>query len=417
MVEGGYPAAGQIEGLGPFQEAAWVDSVSFDLAVRFRDGWVALVWSGPLLREDGIRRRLCSFGKDMVELSVGSGPAWPGLIGFVANDKWEEELVYRAVQPWRSLADRVSVWRVPDCAWSGAVHPLDSRHWVRQPADPAGMGGWPWTARTAASPWAAPGPDPVDPDLVLRFGQAGSPLSAGILDFLLERPDTPTQLISHALGENPSSRNVQNRLTVLLRERLVTRRPAGRGRGYRYSLSSKGEDLLVRRDRAASPRKKHREPAGEENGNQRRGSRRVHEDLLTELFAELKRAGIPVATGERSWEHLGDGGLAPDAMALFFHSPYGWTWYYVEIELTAVADDRVEKKLRGYGNPHRQDRFPLLVVCLHDGAEANFHRHGQRLKLQMLTTTVERLRTHGPLGNDACWSRYGWPAPLPAPAK
>ena len=94
-------------------------------------------------------------------------------------------------------------------------------------------------------------------------------------------------------------------------------------------------------------------------------------------------------------------------MILLLDTPFGPGWVYVEYELTAQSPDQVRGKLLGYGSDLRRDDFPVLVVCANDLAEANFRSAGRDLGIRMLTTTVARLRQHGPLGNWECWSRYG----------
>ena len=118
--------------------------------------------------------------------------------------------------------------------------------------------------------------------------------------------------------------------------------------------------------------------------------------------------GFKVACGIRSWDDMGEegGGISPDAMILLVNTPFGPGWVYVEYELTAQNPQKIRDKLLGYGSHLRRDYFPVLVVCANDRAEANFHTAGRDLWIRMLTTTVARLRQHGPLGNHECWSRY-----------
>ena len=130
---------------------------------------------------------------------------------------------------------------------------------------------------------------------------------------------------------------------------------------------------------------------------------------LKDLVLPFIIAGNRTACGIRSWEDMGKegGGIKPDAMILLLDTPFGPGWVYVEYELTAQSPDQVRGKLLGYGSDLRRDDFPVLVVCANDLAEANFHAAGRDLGIRMLTTTVARLRQHGPLGNRECWSRYG----------
>ena len=112
--------------------------------------------------------------------------------------------------------------------------------------------------------------------------------------------------------------------------------------------------------------------------------------------------GIPAATGDRHWEHLGDGGIAPDGMVFLVDTPFGPVWCYVEVELSARGESRWRKKLAGYGNPRRRDDFPVLAICRDDPSETNAQAVGRELGItRLITTTVDRLAKNGPLGNDA----------------
>ena len=141
--------------------------------------------------------------------------------------------------------------------------------------------------------------------------------------------------------------------------------------------------------------------------------RKAHEDGLMSIMGQFMAAGLPVAEGSRSWEHLGlDGGIAPDGMVLLEHGPHGPGWHYVEYELSARGERRVSEKLRGFLPDRRQDNFPVLVVSWNDAAEAVFQRLGGETGLRMLTTTKKRLETSGPLNHPDCWSMYGEPVTI-----
>ena len=413
LVEWAYQVTGEIDGLGPLQEFQWMDSVSFDAAVRFRDGWAAIVWSGSLQKESAILERLRAFGRDMVALSTTNGAAWPSLLCFIVQDQWQRELVRRVIRQFGPLEDRVAVWCVADGSRSGASHPLSSRNWVHQQTYPRDMGGWSWERRVRQSPWAksnGSGPEGGGP---FEWNSEGSVLTRKILDFLAQRPDSTTNMIREAMGEDDPHRSVHRRLKRIFDAGLIERRRIRGERVYRYSLSPRGMDLLVKRDRVESPKSNVKTEAPKPGNDQlrkkrRRGSRQAHEDGLTWLLAGLMRAGVPVASGQRSWEHLGDGGIAPDGMALLADSPYGPTWVYIELERTAKGKSRVEKKLKGYSNPRRQDCFPVLVIAMGDSAEQNFQHIGNGAELKMGTTTVGRLDEYG-FVDPRCWSMYGDP--------
>ena len=119
--------------------------------------------------------------------------------------------------------------------------------------------------------------------------------------------------------------------------------------------------------------------------------------------------GFKVAFGTRSWEDMGEegGGISPDAIIALNNSPFGAGWHHFEYELTAQDDQKVSDKLNGFASPLRRDDFPLMLGCANERAEEIFHAVGQRLGIRMITTTLARLRDHGALGNDLCWSHYG----------
>ena len=169
-LKSGYTVAAATRDMGPVAEILWLVSASLDLAVRYEQGWAAIIWSGSMQRESSLLSRLHDFGSDMVELSSGPEPAWPGLITIIVGDEWQREIATWVVESFGDhLRDRVSVWCVADGARTGAVRSLDSRGWIRQYAYPRDMGGWSWEARLAAHR----GPSPAR----LRMGRI--PLSAG----------------------------------------------------------------------------------------------------------------------------------------------------------------------------------------------------------------------------------------------
>ena len=128
------------------------------------------------------------------------------------------------------------------------------------------------------------------------------------------------------------------------------------------------------------------------------------------LMGECRAERMVVANGVRSWEHLGEhGGIAPDAMLRPYLCPCcldDYSWHYVEIEMSARGPARVGAKLRGYAAAGRQDQNPVLVVARNNEAEAVFNEVGEANDLDMLTTTVSRLKEFGAVMSPGCW-RYG----------
>ena len=418
-VEWGYPAAARVNDLGPFETLLWADHVTFDFAVKYRDGWVLALWSGALQREADINGLVESLGLDMVRLSTSLEPAWPSRILVLASDRFQEAMVSRVIRRYGMVGDRVSVWCTADGTTFGADRSLECRGWIHQPFQPGDMGGWPWVRRVRSSPWAKNGKDES-----YVWGREGSVLTTSILDLLAERPWIPTSAIREALGEVDPGRAVVRRLTVLVKRGLVQRLQLGKERGHRYELSSRGRNHLILRDGVRSSAAKEKGKTSGASGGKgkgkegrgRRGSRQTHEDRLTRLYVQLSSAGVPVATGERSWEHMGDGAIAPDIVGFLDSDVFGPTWIYFELERTARSGERVRAKELGYANPRRQDDWPMALIAETDAAERNFQEEGLELGIPMITTTRDRLEEHGPLDNDRTWSHYGTPVRLRAPA-
>ena len=408
-VEWGYPAAARVDDLGPFETLLWVDHVSFDFAVKYRNGWTLALWSGALQRETDIIGLVESFGLDMARLSTSLEPAWPSRVFVLASDRFQEAVFSRVIRRYGNIHDRVSVWCIFDGKLSGATCSLEGRGWVHQPFQPGDMGGWPWVRRLQPSPWAKNGQDRK-----YVWGREGSVLTSSILALLAERPWIPARVIREALGEEDPGRAVVRRLAVLVKRGVVERLRLGKERGHRYALSSRGRNHLVLRDRVRSAATKEKGKGKEGRG--RRGSRQTHEDRLTHLYVQLSSSGVPVATGERSWEHMGDGAIAPDIVGFLDSNLFGPTWIYVELERTARSGERVRAKELGYANPRRQDDWPMALIAETPEAEKNFQEEGRELGIRMITTTRDRLEEHGPLENDRTWSHYGNPVQLRAPA-
>ena len=188
-------------------------------------------------------------------------------------------------------------------------------------------------------------------------------------------------------------------------KRLVERRPDGAR--FRYALTGNGYEILARRDRVstAMPARYRNVPAWA-----KRLQGQPHEDALMELMGECRAEGMAVANGVRSWEHLGEhGGIAPDGMLRPYLCPCClayYSWHYVEYEMSARGPARVRAKLRGYAAAGRQDQNPVLVVARNNEAEAVFNEVGEANDLEMLTTTVSRLKELGAVMSPGCW-RYG----------
>ena len=414
-VEWGYPSIGTVREMGSLREILWLSGTSLDFAVRYEAGWAAVIWSGPLQSEGRLADRLYDLGRDMVDLSTDQSPPWPGLIIILAGDEWQREIVNRVVKSFGGFEDRVSVWCVSDGRRTGAAHPGNSRGWIQQLPYPRGMGGWPWSKRVAASPWARRGTDPPAADISFAWEHDGSVLTGRILDFLAQRNDVTVEMARLALGEKPAGRAVYRRLVRLCEEELVIRTQSPKERGFRYGLSSLGKYTLRTRDGLSSPRGSGKGGKKKEGGNPRRDRRR-HEDLVSRFVAMHMGAGLPAATGERHWEHFGDAGMAPDAIVFVMGGPWGPTWAYAEIERSARGPSRWHDKLSGYASGRRGDDFPLLAVCWDTSAEEHAQSEGRALGVErLLTTTLHMFKDARGLDDDGLWSWYGQRVTLDGP--
>jgi hypothetical protein len=389
LVEWFYRVAGSVRGLGRFEDFQWLDEVDLDAAVEYEKGWVAICWSGPLENESSITKRLERLGPDLLKLAATDEPPWPAAVFFVVTDPWQRELVYRAVLriPW--AWSTVSIWSIADGNPAEVQVDPGSHGGLHQPAKRRGVGGWPWAKRTEDSLWA----------------QNGSQALGKVLAALAQWPDMTTRMGRQVLGEGDAGRSAQRCFTRLVQLGLAQRREE-KGR-YRYFLTDRGYALLTRRD-GVPPRTAESKRDDPDKREKLKMMRQAHEDGLMSIMGQFMAAGLPVAEGRRSWEHLGHGGIAPDGMVFLEHGPYRRGWHYVEYELSARAERRVSEKLRGYLlSDRRQDNFPVLVVSWNDSAEAVFQQLGRESRLPMLTTTKCRLELYGPLGHPDCWSRYG----------
>ena len=386
MVESFYRAAGLIKGYGRLRAFQWLNGLSFDAAVRYERGWVAVYWSGLWQGEVVIRKRMERLGYDLVKNGLLDAAVWPGMMCFVVNDEWQRELVYRAAKK-AGLIEHVAVMSVSDDsrdgAWDGGV----SRGFVYQAFDGGDTGGWPFDKRVEVLPW----------------GCVGGQLAGKVLDCVAQWPGMNLKVAKAMLCESVTTRRANKGLKDVVSAGLVDAdNSVGRPR---YSVSSRGVDVLRRRDRMSYV---HANDKSQAWSWLRRPRLQAHEEGVMSLMSEFMMAGLPVAAGWRSWEALGGGGgIAPDGMVRVSYGPYGAGWQYVEYERSARGEGRVTKKLRGYGSGKRQDRWPVLVVAKDANAERVFLEVGSEKGLLMVTTNMDRLAECGAVGNLECWQVYG----------
>ena len=461
-VEWFYPAAAQITGMGGFRAFQWVDGRSFDAAVRYEDGWVALFWVRLLRSEKGIGDRLKALGRDLEELASGHPQPRPGLLCFVVPDLWECELV-RRVAGRLGMEEWVAIWCVRDGSWHGAARPTPSWGWVRQPVYRRTDSWDAWQKRVRESWFSAEGnSDPrellrrVRPALRVVMGdkhaadrwvnrarrelrglqgpgdcipwlrRAQTDLKAegmaraadivGRVAGFLEDPGPPadtarlllgitewsgmsTTFAQVLLGEGPTGRRAQRTLLRMLDWGMVRRWRDDKV--MRYQVTREAFQVLAVMDRTSA------DAAWSTLRMDDWTSGRVsesHQYGVMDVAAGFLAAGCPVAAGWRENLPMGySGGIVPDWMVLLSTTPFLPGWYYGEYERSAQDTDPVTKKLTGFDSPFRVNSWPVLVISAGDDAETVFHRVGGGMGLQMLTTTIDRARTPGIAGGAGCW--------------
>ncbi len=395
-----YQAIGSVRTMGNFCEFQWLDALgidgpSCDAVCRFQRGWVALFRCGSLLSERTLTERLLRLPLDCQALAVGSPRPWPDILLLVVADEWEREVAGRVLED-LGLEGQASIHCMADGSVTGPAQPGDGKGWVYQPLRKR-SGEASWENAVEDSLWAG----------------AGGLQSWKVLEAMVQWPGSHLRFLKAVLKEKEDENRVRGACRRLAASGLVLQ--AGEGRDARYFAATRGLGLRAGQDRVrpadartrtglsqwqeASPR-----PLGHTVSD-------AHEDGLREdLLGHFIARGCPVANGPRHTEHLGaHGGIAPDAMVHLTESPCGPGWHYVEYERSARGRSRVEEKLRGYGSPRRRDRYPVVLVCRDDEAEAHFQDLGRELGLALVTTTLGRLRKLGPGG---CWSMYGEPVRL-----
>ena len=390
LVENFYQAAGSVE-LGPVERFQWISGRSLDAAVDYRDGWVAIFWSGLLEKESSISARLEDLGQDLLDLASTGEDPFPARFLIVVEDWWQRCLVQRAVRHLPMAEELVDIWCIADGDCPGIKPILRGRGRISQPVPARGTGKWPWAARVESSPWSKSGN--------LALGK--------VLNIVAQFSEARAELVKELLQEGETERGAQRSLSRLLNEKFATRR--WDGKSYLYRPASAGYDLLARRDGVSAP-----VAVSDEEHTERPGrDLQKHEDGWRSLIGLWAAAGALVASGERSWEDMGNkgGGISPDWMA-HLSTIFGLSRCYGEYELSARGEVRITKKLKGYSSRFRQDGWPVMAVCYNDSAERIFHDVGRRTGLPMLTTTVQRLEREGPW---RCWSWYGSPVEVSLP--
>ena len=385
-VEMAYEACAGQSGLGPLEGFSWFRGAVWDAAARFQRGWAVLIWSGACHSEEHVRGLFHRLGPDLERLSVGFGGSFPDLLIFMVSDPWQRALVDRVADDLR-LGGIVQTWCASDHSSAGEFEAYAGYGSVSPVASRGGLGDWSLEGRLSAAVASANGGG-------LRFG---------LLQAAFEWPGFDVRFARAILSVASGGKWVYSVVTDLVDGGYLAAVRTS-GQRFAYYMTNHGYYALVSRDRLQSaPLPDRLKPPA--TAVPRLDAR--HEAGVRLCVSLASTAGMAVACGFRSWEHLGGvGGIEPDALINVGVSPYGAGWHYLEYELRASGERRVEAKLRGYASFLRRDRWPVMMVCSNDRVEALFHQIGHVAGVKLLTTTVSRLNEMGFL---SCWSLFGRP--------
>lgn len=369
--------------LGKLVRFRWFRGAAWGAAALYEHGWVAFFWSGILQSEGRLRRMFNQLVTELENYNVRAGRCYPSVLCFVVSDAWQRELVTRVARD-LSMDDRLQVWCVADGQVSGCREALEGHGWVGQVLDVKGLGRYSLGQRLANSPWSRP----------------GGKILGRVLESVLEWPGLGSRFCSLATGDD--AKRIRTELGALA-DREYLRRYVSSGI-YRYVMGRRGLDLLSRRDGVNAFRQR-RTTRGVAVPDERNLGR--HEYGLMSMVEGFLAGGLTVAAGWRASDHLGVGGIAPDAMVWLSSSPYGPGWHDVKYEPRGRVSSAVVQRILGCGSAGRPDRWPVLAVVRDERVEAVFHEVGREAKLRLLTSTVARLDEFPVLQHPRCWSMYG----------
>ena len=395
LVQAFYSLAGRVLGIGQFTSFQWITESGFDAVAHYENGWIALLWSGPMEKESVLGARVQGLWRDFSVLAATEISPWPAKLCFVVYDQWQQVLVERVLRKAGLPPANWDIWCLANGACPDVMVEPESRGLIYQPVSRRGTGAWPWERRVEAFPWAT-----------------GQVTIANLMDDLAQWSKLDPKWMRRAYGEGENNRTIYRTLEKMEQLKLATK--SGGRKSSIYSPTNRTYNILSLRDGV-------NHSWVEANQGPTRIDR--HDALERKGMLEFRVGGCPIARGTRNTEEIGKedmgkkgGGIAPDAMAYLGESPYGPGWANVEVELSAIGETRIKKKLGGPASRRlRQDNHYTLAVCKNDRAEEAFQTVGRRLRIQLLTTTVARLQRHGPLDNYNCWSRYGEFVRLSAP--
>ena len=388
-VEQLYGAVARLLGqLGSVRSFQWLDAKPFDALAGFEAGWVLLRWTGILRSEAAMTEDIMALGPHLSDLRTGLEQPRPTALVFVVIDAWQREAVLR-------VASRLGIedWIMVYCMEDGLWRECDMGRgtgMIQQRTYRRSGGLRTFEEHRGNSLWVEPGSQ----DLFR------------VLNAILQWPGITIPLLKVILGEGSSGRRAQRAVGKLRKRLLIEGNVKERPRPLR--VAPDGMELAALWDRTTPGKGWDRSQMERRLQSGFQG----HEAGLLGLLAPFMEAGCPTAAGWRYWELMGEhGGIAPDALVYLADGPLGPGWYFIEYERRASNERDVRAKLRGYASSTRSNRWPLLLVCKDEQLEHLFHRVGAedkaRPRLLMLTTTLDRLAQHGPLGHLQCWSKYG----------
>lgn len=388
MIQTFYQLIAHVRNLGRFERFHWIAGYGLDAAVQFEEGWVAILWSGLRERESVLQSRVESLWRDYRVLASTDEAPWPGMVCFVVPDYWQAELVCRVLRRLQWDERQAVIW----CLQTGRCPEIhihrESRGGIYQPVLNRDTGGWSWERRLRDSPWAS-----------------GNITLAKAMDLLEEWYPIYPDWMKGALNHSEKSRTAQRAFSEMVSLGLARKEQHGRT-SFHFPTGSI-RHTLAQVDGVSMSDVDHADP------------RTVrHEEVVRIMARQCLSACIPVACGYRSTEDMGTegGGIAPDLMIFLCRSPFGPTWFYVEIEFSARGDKRIGRKFGKFASPLRQDDYPVLSVAATPRAESNFQSVARELGIRMLTTTDTRLKTLGIL-HDSCWSLNGENVAVGGPEK
>ena len=388
-VETIYGAVADLSGrLGTTRSFQWLDAKPFDALAGFEAGWVLLRWTGILRSEAAMTEDIMALGPHLSDLRTGLNQPRPTALVFVVIDAWQREAVLRVASR-LGIEDWIMVYCMEDGMWrgcdtgrgTGMIQQRTYRRSGRLRTFEEHLGNSMWV-------------------------ELGSQDLFRVLNAILQWPGITIPLLKVILGEGSSGRRAQRAVGKLRKRLLIEGNVKERPRPLR--VTPDGMELAALWDRTTPGKGWDRSQMERRLQSGFQG----HEAGLLGLLAPFMEAGCPTAAGWRYWEPMGEhGGIAPDALVYLADGPLGPGWYFIEYERRASNERDVRKKLRGYASSTRSNRWPLLLVCKDEQLEHLFHRVGAedkaRPRLLMLTTTLDRLAQHGPLGHLHCWSKYG----------